>query len=701
MLQPNQPPRGSKVETIRVVCAHDCPDLCSLLVKVENGQIVQVRGDPGHPYTAGFACAKTNRDAELVNSPERLATPLRRIGPKGAGKFAPIGWDDALDEIAARWSGIVRESGPFAILGYSYSAHTGLMNRGLLNGLFHALGASRLDAGTVCDSCAIEAWNATLGPIGGADPESVISSDLLVSWGCDLVTTNVHFWAKIVHERKRGLKVVVIDPRRSRTAASANWHLPIRIGTDAALALGVMHILARDGLCDRGYIAEHTIGFERLEREVLPRFAPGRVASITGLTVEDIERFAALYARASAPFIRLGEGMTRLAHGGQALRAVALLPGVTGAYARPGGGCLLYTGEFGELNLDAVGKPSGPVATRTVNHLRLGEALLELDDPPIRSLFVASNNPAVTCPEVEKVRRGLARENLFTVVHDPFMSVTARYADIVLPAAVYLETEDLYCACGAHYIQYAPRAAAPRGLAWSNFRLAQALAQRMGLADAVFRMPEAQVMRELFGAVSDTPATLDPDEVREAGPIRMAPTAGQRFRTPSGKLEFYSKSLADKNVPPMPDWCADPDEEAMATHWPLRLLTAPGYFQPHTTYSGVASLRRQEGDPVCILHPEDAKSRNLHDGQQVRVFNDRATIGLVLQVSDEVQAGVAFIPGQRRDDETVSGTVNMLCSDRYTDMGEGATYQSTWLDVAAWDADELLTCVTGALHRQT
>jgi len=523
----------------------------------------------------------------------------------------------------------------------------------------------------------------------------VINSDLLVSWGCDLVTTNVHFWAKIVQERKRGLKVVVIDPRRSRTATSADWHIPVRIGTDAALALGVMHVLARDGLCDRAYIAEHTLGFERLESEVLPRYPPQRVASITGLSVEDIERFAALYGAAKAPFIRLGEGMTRLTQGGQALRSVALLPGVTGAYARPGGGCLLYTGEFGDLNLDAVGKPSGPDVTRTVNHLRLGEALLELGEPPIRGLLVASNNPAVTCPDVGKVRRGLAREDLFTVVHDPFMSVTARYADIVLPAAVYLETEDLYRAYGAYYIQYAPRASAPRGLAWSNFRLAQALAQRMGLTDPIFRMPEPQVVRELVRGVNETPAAHDADEVRKAGPIRLAPTGGQRFRTPSGKLEFYSKSLADRNLAPMPDWRSDPEEEKVAARWPLRLLTAPGYFQPHTTYSGVASLRQQEGEPVCILHPEDAKSRNLQNGQQVRVFNDRGTIGLVLQVSDEVQTGVAFVPGQRRDDETVSGTVNMLCSDRYTDMGDGATYQSTWLDVAAWDGVEGSTSMPG------
>jgi anaerobic selenocysteine-containing dehydrogenase len=673
------------MDTIRVVCGHDCPDLCSLLATVENGRVVQVRGDPDHPFTAGFACAKTNRDSELINSTERLDSPLRRIGAKGAGKFAPIGWDEALDEITARWSAIVAQSGPLAILGYAYSAHTGLMNRGLLNGVFHALGTSRLDAGTVCDSCAIEAWNATLGAIGGADPESVADSDLLVSWGCDLVTTNVHFWAKIVEERKRGLKVVVIDPRRSRTALRADWHIPIRIGTDAALALGIMHILARDGLCDREYIAQHTIGFERLEREVLPRFAPARVAEITGISVEQIERFAALYGAAKTSFIRLGEGMTRLAQGGQALRAVALLPGVTGAYARRGGGSLLYTGDFGGVNPDAVCKPSGPAATRTVNHLRLGEALLGLADPPLRSLFVASNNPAVTCPDVGKVRRGLAREDLFTVVHDPFMSVTARYADIVLPAAIYLETEDLYRAYGAYYLQYAPRAAAPRGFAWSNFRLAQALAERMGLTDPVFRMTEQELMREMFRGTQGAPSALDPDAVRGAGPIKIACGEGQTYRTPSGKLEFYSRSLAERNVAPMPDWRTDPEEEEQAARWPLRLLTAPGYFQPHTTYSGVESLRRHEGVPVCMLHPEEAASRNLRDGERVRVFNDCGSIGLVLKVSDEVQAGVAFVPGQRRDDETVSGTINMLCSDRYTDMGDGATYQSTWLEVAAWD----------------
>ncbi len=278
------------------------------------------------------------------------------------------------------------------------------------------------------------------------------------------------------------------------------------------------------------------------------------------------------------------------------------------------------------------------------------------------------------------------------------MSVTARFADLVLPAAIYLETEDLYRAYGTYYMQYAPRAVAPRGLAWSNFQLAQALAGRMGLTDPVFQMPEQGAMRELFRAgncrTRDTAldrdarraAAFDPDAVRTAGPIRIAPADAQRFTTPSGKLEFYSQSLADRGSAAMPDWRPDPEEQALAARWPLRLLTAPGYFQPHTTYSGVHSLRQQERAPVCILHPDEAKSRQLRDGQYVCLFNDLGTVGLVLKISDEVQMGVAFVPGQRRDDETLSGTVNMLCSDRYTDMGDGATYQSTWLEVTAWDA---------------
>ena len=383
------------METVRVVCAHDCPDMCSLLAEVEDGRVLRVRGDPEQPFTAGFACAKVNRDAELVHSPERIQTPLRRIGAKGEGKFAPVRWEEALDEITGRWKAIIAESGPLALLGYAYSAHQGQLNRGLLVGLFHALGTSRLIAGTVCDTCCEAAWNMTLGPVGGADPETVDESDLIISWGADLVATNVHFWAKAEAAQKRGVPVIVIDPRKSRTAKLADWHLQIRIGSDAALALGIMHIMVRDGLVDREYVAANTVGFEPLEAEVLPKFPPDRVAEITGLAVPDIERLARMYGAAKRSFIRIGEGMTRLARGGEALRAVALLPGVTGAYGRRGGGALLLTVPVYGWNYDAIRKPSGPAATRGVNHLRLGDALLNIDDPPIRALFIS---PPTTRP---------------------------------------------------------------------------------------------------------------------------------------------------------------------------------------------------------------------------------------------------------------------------------------------------------------
>jgi anaerobic selenocysteine-containing dehydrogenase len=674
------------VKSVRVVCAHDCPDMCSLIAHVDNGKVVRVQGDPDHPYTAGFACGKVNRDADLVNSPERVATPLRRTGPKGSGQFAAITWDEALDEIAARWKAIIAESGPEAILGYAYSAHQGLMNRGLVSGLFHALGTSRLQAGTVCDTCCETAWEMTVGPVGGADPESVVHSDLVVSWGADLAATNVHFWALAEAQKKqRGMPIVVIDPRRTRSAKAADLYLPIRIGTDAALALGVMHILVRDGLADRDYIAKHTLGFDKVERDVLPKFTPARTAEITGLSVADIEKFAAMYGKAKAALIRLGEGMTRLANGGQALRTVVLLPGVSGHYAVKGGGALLLTAASCDLNYAAVRKPSGPATARMVNHLRLGEELLNMKDPPIRALYVSANNPAVTCPEVHKVQKGLRRENLFTVVHDPFMTDTARYADIVLPAANYLETDDLYRAYGAYWMQWGQKAVEPAGQARSNFHVAQALAARMGVKDRVFTLSPREAAEELFKGATGPAAKADPQKLFAGEPIHIAHDwQGQPFKTPSGKLEFYSEQLAKQGLSPVPDWQPDPIEVEDAKKWPLRLLTAPGYFQAHTAFSGVGFLRNREGKPFCILHPEDAAKRGLENGDQVRVFNDRGEIGLVLKVADEVQPGVLLVPGQRPTSEAISGTINMLCSDRYTDMGEGATYQSTWLDVGPW-----------------
>ncbi len=668
--------------TVRTACAHDCPDQCSLLAHVEEGRLVKLQGDPDHPMTAGFACAKVNREHESLYSPDRVLEPLRRAGAKGEGQFLPISWDEALDEITGRWQAIMREDGPLALLGYAYSAHQGQINRGLLLGLFHALGVTRLQAGTVCDSCAEAGWDAACGGVGGADPETVVHSDLVIAWGADLMTTNVHIWPLVERARRAGAQVVVVEPRRSATAERADWHVRVHVGSDAALALGLMHVLARDGLADRDYIARRTVGFDRLERDVLPRFDPARVAEITGVSAADVERLAHMYGRAHAPFIRLGEGMSRSSQGGQAIRAVALLPGVVGAYDRLGGGALLMTAAAFGIDTGPLRKPSGPAETRLVNHSRLGEALLQLDRPRIRALFVAANNPAVTCPDSRAVRRGLAREDLFTVVHDPFLSDTARYADIVLPAATYLESEDVVRSYGTYYAQFVHEVVPPRGQAWSNRRLAQELARRLGLTDAVFSMGTDELMRLLFDGARGTAAGVDPVALRTSGPVKLAPPPGrQRFATPSGKLEFYSQTLAAQGLPAMPNWVPDPVGEEEGRRWPLRLLTAPGYYQSHTAFSGVAALRRRQGPPACVLHPEEAAARGLRDGDHVELHNDRGSVTFVLCVSDETPPGVAFVPGQRPVGEAAAGTINMLCSDRYSDLGEGATYQDTRLDV--------------------
>jgi anaerobic selenocysteine-containing dehydrogenase len=667
--------------TIRTVCAHDCPDMCSLLAHVENGRVVRIEGDPEHSFTAGFACGKVNRDAELVHSPERLTTPLRRTGRKGEGQFAPISWAAALDEIVSTWQRIISESGPLALLGYAYSAHQGQINRGLTNGLFHALGCSRLRGGTVCDSCADAAWEATAGNIGGADPESIRESDLIVSWSSDLHATNVHLWAAIEKRRAAGVKLVVIDPRRTRCARVSDLWLPVRIGTDSALALGVMHILVRDGKADRDYLAHHTLGFDQVEREILPRFTPEATAAITGLLIADIETFAAMYGAAKTSFIRIGFGLSRSTDGGQNLRTVALLPGVTGAYGRYGGGALLATAASFELNYNAVRKPSGPDETRTINHLKLGEALRTLDDPPIRALFVSANNPAVTNPDTAGTRSGLAREDLFTVVHDPFMTDTAKFADIVLPATTYLETEDFYRSYGTYYMQYGQRVIEPQGEAWSNTRLTQTLAARLGVTDPIFRKSSADIVKALFRDATGVVARFDPVSLLDGKAVSIASQEGQAFRTPSGKLEFWSESLMKQGLPPMPGWRPDPGQPVSDR---LRLLTAPGYFQSHTAFSGVAFLREREGPPHAVLHPTDAASRGLADGQRIRLRNERGEVGLILRIRDEIQPGVVLVPGQRPNTETIGGSVNMLCADGFSDMGEGATYQSTWLEVSAW-----------------
>ncbi|MBM3225008.1 MAG: molybdopterin oxidoreductase family protein, partial [Candidatus Tectomicrobia bacterium] len=509
----------STQQMIRTVCAHDCPDACSVLVTVEAERVVRTVGDPQHPFTRGFLCGKVNRYAERVHAPGRLRTPLRRVGAKGAGQFTPIPWDAALEEIVRRWQDIQARYGSEALAGYAYSAHQGLINRNLTQALFHALGATRVNAAAVCDSCCGEAWELTVGPMGGTDPERVQEADLIIAWGANLDSTNVHQIPFIDMARRQGARLIVIDVWRTRAARRADWFIPIRVGTDAALALGIAHVLERDQLLDRDYLQRLVLGYERWAQDVLPRYTPQTVAAITGIPAADVETLAHAYGQARAPFIRLGQGLSRHASGGAATRAILCLPGLVGAWQRPGGGALLSTADSYQFNFPALRRPDlQPGPRRVLNMVRFGHALTAWQDPPLMALFIQSNNPATTCPEQALVQRGLMRDDLFTVVHDTFLSETARYADLVLPACTSFESEDLYRGYGTYYVQYGAQAIPPQGEAWSNYRLIAALAQRLGLQDPVFSRTPREHMAVLLDVPTGPVAGLRLDTLLEGLP---------------------------------------------------------------------------------------------------------------------------------------------------------------------------------------
>lgn len=671
---------------IRTVCPHDCPDACSILATVEDGQLRRTVGDPDHPLTQGFLCGKVQRYPERVHSPQRLLTPLRRTGRKGDGAFTSISWDEALDEITSRWQSLIDEYGGESIAGYAYSAHQGLINRNLTQALFHALGATRVNAATVCDACNGDAWELTTGSLVGTDPEQVAQSDLIISWGANLDSTNVHLLPFIAEARRRGARLIVIDAWRTRAARRADWFIPIRVGTDTALALGIAHVLQREGLLDRDYIDRLVQGYEQWVERVLPRYPPDTVANLTGIAPEVIVELAMAYGKAKSSFIRLGQGLSRHVGGGMAVRTIACLPALTGAWRYPGGGALLSTAGAFQFNFNALRRPDlQPAPCRALNLVRLGRALLEWQDPPLMSLFVQSNNPAVTCPQQTLVRRGLERDDLFTVVHDTFMSDTARYADLVLPACTSFESADLYRSYGAYYIQYGPQVIPPQGEAWSNYQLVGELAKRLGLNDAVFsRQPREHIAALL--EVGDGPLVgIDVEEVMGGAPQRLqVPATGHsfdhHFPTSSGKLQIASPDLVQLGLPELPDYVPYPMNEM--SDYPLRLLTAPGHHLHHSSFIGVESLQRREGGPWACLHPDDATSRNIEVDQPVELFNAAGSVGLYAKVTTDVPRGVVVVEGHRPQAHYLSGgPLNILCSDAYSDIADGATYQSTWLDV--------------------
>ncbi len=676
---------------MRSVCPHDCPSACALLVTAEGGRLVTVTGDPGHPFTQGVICGKVRAYAERVHSPLRVLHPLRRVGVKGEGRFARIGWDEAIAEIAARWRAIIARHGAEAILPFSYAGTMGQVQYYAGHPLFHALGASRLER-TICISTAYAGWAATVGAVTGNDSEQMVGADLVVLWGINAAYTSINVMTLVKQARRAGAHVVAIDPYRTPTAAEADEHLMVRPGTDAALALGVMHVLIGEGRVDADYIARATVGYERLAEHV-KAYPPERVAAVTGIEAGRIVAFARRYGAGPRAFIRVGIGLSRHENGGMACRTIACLPALTGAYADPHGGALLSSaGAFG-LDLRVLERPDllPSPAPRTINMIHLGRALTDPAlTPPVRALYVYNSNPAAVCPNQTLVLQGLAREDLFTVVHEQVMTDTAHYADLVLPATMSLEHEDLYRSYGHFHLQLARPVLPPPGEARSNWEVFGRLARALGVAEAHYARTPEMLIRALLATGDGSTAGITYERLAAEGSVRLAlPRPYRPFAdgapTESGKVEFYSERLARRGYPPLPTYVPlreGPDNAEVAARYPLQGIVPPNRFFLNSSFSQSARLRARQGAPTVLIAPADARARGIVDGGRVRVRSARGSAEFRAVVTEATRPGVVvmegiwwhrFHPGGRG--------VNVLTRDDVTDMGGGPAFHSNMVAV--------------------
>ena len=675
---------------MRSVCPHDCPSACSLDVTVEHGRLATVTGRE-HPFTQGVICGKVREYAERVHSPLRILRPLRRAGAKGEGVFEPIGWDEAIAEIAGRWRAIIAEHGGEAILPFSYAGSMGQVQYYAGHPLFHALGASLLDR-TICISTAYAGWRATLGAVTGNDSEQMVGSDLVVLWGINAAYSTINVMTLVKQARAGGAWVVTIDPYCTPTAQQADEHLMVRPGTDGALALAVMHVLVAEDRVDREYVARATVGFEALARHVKD-WPPERVASLTGLPAETIVAFARRYGSTRASFIRVGIGLSRHDNGGMTCRTLACLPALTGAYADPHGGALLSSSSAFGLGLAAVQRADllPAPAPRVINMIQLGRALTDPAlAPPVKALYVYSSNPAAVCPNQAVVMRGLAREDLFTVVHEQVMTDTARHADLVLPATTSMEHEDLYSSYGQFYVQLARPVLPPLAEARSNWDVCGMLARAMGVAqDHYARTPEA-LIREILARGDSSVRGITYEQLAAEGSVRLnLPRPYMPFAegapTPSRKVELYSERLARRGLPALPTWtplAEGPANRRLAARYPLQCIVPPNRFFLNSSFSQSELLRRRQGTPTVMLSPPDAAERRIQDGDTVRVESPRGDASFTARVTDATRPGVVVIEGIWWHRFHPGGRgVNFLTDDRVTDMGGGPAFHSNLVEV--------------------
>ena len=673
-------------------CHHDCPDSCGWTATVEGGVAVRLRGRPDHPFSAGELCPKVNRFLDRVYSPDRILSPLRRTGPKGSGQFEPVSWDDALATVADRLHDVVDRYGPEAVLPYSSAGNQSLLACGGLSArFFHRLGASLLDRG-LCGPTVGHGVRMTNGTSLALDPLELRHSRLIILWGTNTRLTNRHLWPTIEAARADGARLVVVDPVRTVTADAADVFVQPRPGTDTALILAMMHVLIRDELIDDDWVDDHTLGFDELAAHV-EAWTPARAAATTGLDPATVEGLARDYGTIRPAAIRTLIGAEHHENGAMFFRSLAVLPALVGAWRDRGGGLARSVGSYHDALIDgmALNRPDllAGRTPRTINMSRLGEALTDPDlAPPVAAMIVWGANPLVVVPDAERVRRGMARDDLFTVVHEQFLTDTARYADIVLPATTQLEASDAVPAWGHLWLGWNEAAIEPLGEAVSNTELFRRLSTAMGWGDEPAMIADDEtLLSDALGADVVLAALRADGWVKAPYPADGRPFGDGIFPTPSGRVELVSDTLAAMGQPALPDFVAPRegplgDAERFA-RFPLQLLVHKHH--PRFLNSGYSHLPKHgpaEGEPFVEMTEADAAVRGLAAGDTARVFNDRAALELPVRVSDRVRDGVVHVPfGWWSGQHPGGRTANALTNATLTDWGGGVAYSDTLVEV--------------------
>ncbi|KMY52956.1 oxidoreductase [Bacillus sp. FJAT-27231] len=663
------------------VCSLDCPDQCGLLVHKKDGKITKIEGDPEHPITKGAICNKVRNMGERIYDDKRIKTPLKRIGQKGEGRFVPISWQEAIETIATRWKKLIHEEGAESILPYSFYGNMGKLSaEGMDRRFFYRLGSSQLDR-TICNIAGSVGFSYTMGGSYGTDPEEMKETKLFVIWGINAVSTNMHQMMIAQKARKNGAKIIVIDVHKNQTGRMADWFIPVLPGTDGALALGIMHILYKENLVNRSFLQEYTVGYEELEKHV-GAYDPQTVSTITGVPAEDIYTLARMYGTVSPSMIRIGNGLQHHDNGGMIVRTIACLPALTGQWLLRGGGAVKSSSGYLTYNRKALQRPDLlKQPTRVINMNLLGKALLELEKP-IRSLFIYNTNPAVVAPEANKVRDGLAREDLFTVVHDLFLTETAMFADIVLPATSAFENTDFYTSSWHNYLHLHEPVIAPYGESKSNPDVFRLLAEALGFDEQEFKDTDEQLIEQALSHVSNPYfPVVTYEELRNKRFVK-AKDIDQRLKnlpTPSGKIELYSKKMEADGHPALPTHKPLVQESDL----PFLFVPAPNHNFLNSTFSNNEKHIKLEKTPKLFMNQQNADRLGIEDGTVVRVWNHRGECELTVSTGDQVLPGVVVSQGLWSDALGKKHLVNALTPDRVADMGGGAVFFSGRVNVEA------------------